>query len=240
MSISKFNTSIVESKRILSEIGLFKSLGVKVINRDDVSPEFKTASQKKSYFDLYKCAIRNFDYDILLNDDSIFQFSYGFDASNKTTHIRFAFFQNPQEYKTYPEFLQHLRDINYLSDETDEDLGDSFEEEYQQFLREQSLNTSSTSIRYDFDSHNYRPSLHSISHLHIGHQNDIRIPCKLILTPINFCIFVIKHVYYSTWKFQIANPGSSLKSTVSSSKLGCYTLALNQWLNDENSELFLS
>ncbi len=221
-------------------MGLLKSTGIKVINQDDVSGEFKSASQNKDYFQLYKCALRNFDYDFLLQDDSIFQFSYRFDSTGSNSYIRFAFFQNPQEYKSYSEFLQYLREVGYLTDETDEEVGEIYVEDYQQYVSEQAINTTSTSIRYDFDPKNYTPSIHSISHMHIGHHNDIRIPCSIILTPIKFCVFVIKHIYYGTWKYHVESGSAAWKTRIKTSKLHCTKLTPSQWANQEDEELFLS
>ena len=108
MSISSFNSSYKDALTLLDNVKLLKSNGIKVINRDGVSQEFKTASQKNDYFKLYKSAISNFDYDILLIDDSILQYSF-IDSGDLLPSIRYAYFQNPQEFKTYEDFLEFLR-----------------------------------------------------------------------------------------------------------------------------------
>jgi hypothetical protein len=238
MSLAAFNSSLRESKVFLNKINLFKSQGIKILSRDDVSQEFKTASQKDDYFQLYKCAIMNFDYDILLLDDSIFQYTYK-DIPGKLPSLRFAYFQNPQEYKSYEEFLDYLRDKNIIEEETNEEIGNDFEEDYQQFLTEQNVNTSSISIRYDLDAGNYKPLIHSTSHIHIGHQNNIRIPCNKILTPLKFTVFVLKHVYYYQWKELVEDENSHLIRSLDA-KLACVSLTSESWTDIENKELFLS
>jgi hypothetical protein len=239
MSTVAFNSSLKEAQTLLNNIQLFKSIGVKVINKDDVSQEFKTASQKGDYFQLYKCAKTNFDYDILLSDDSLFQFSYKF-LPGQLPQIRYAFFQNPQEFKSYEQYLELLRSKNIIEEETNEEIGNAFEEEYQQFLTEQNLNTSSISIRYDFDNDNYKPLIHSVSHLHIGHQNNIRIPCDKILTPLKFSVFILKHVYYYKWKDLVESGNAYLSHCLDNSKHTCLPLLTTHWQAIETKELFLS
>jgi len=239
MSIGAFNTSLKEAQIFLSNVNLFKSLGIKVINKDDVSQEFKSASQKNDYFKLYKCALANFDYDILLSDDSIFQFSYKVNRGH-LPFIRYAFFQNPQEYKSYEEYLENLRELGIVEEETNEEIGNSFENDYQQFLTEQNVNTSSTSIRYDLDYSNYQPLVHSVSHLHIGHANNIRIPCDKILTPLKFTVFVLKHVYYYQWKDLVETGNVYLSECLKSTKLNCPQLTAAHWKVTETKELFLT
>ena len=40
---------------------------------------------------------------------------------------------------------------------------------------------------------------HAYAHLHIGIENDIRIPVDKILSPMHFVDFVIKHMYRAKW-----------------------------------------
>jgi hypothetical protein len=180
MTVGKFQTSLEDAKKLLEKIDLFRQKGIKQINTTGVSDEFKTASQKADYFQVYKTAKKNFDYDFLLKDESFFQFEF---KPRPHPHdcpiVRYAFFQNPQEYKSYRDYLLEQEIIQENDSEDDE----IFREEYEQFLIEQQLNLSSTTIRFDVDIQNYRPRIHSFAHIHIGHKSDIRIPCDKILTP---------------------------------------------------------
>jgi hypothetical protein len=239
MTLSTFNTSFNEACCFLGEINLLKSKGIKFLNKDDVSQEFKSMSQKNDYFNLYRCAIKNFDYDFLLYDDSIFQFSFKI-LQEKMPSIRFAFFQNPSEFKTYTEYLEHLRGLNIVTTESDEDIGDSLFEEYQQYLTEQSINSSSICIRYDVDAKNYSPLIHSTAHFHIGHVNNIRIPCDRILTPFKFVLFVIKHAFYHKWKDLIESNNKLLMDQLITAKSKCINLKSTHWTTHEAKELFIS
>lgn len=239
MQLSQFESSIQECKEFLLKIKILKAKGIKNINKDDVSQEFKTASQKASYLDIYQCAIRNFDYDFLLHDDSFFQFSFRGNSSEFPS-MRFAYFQNPYDYKSYKDFILELRDLGYINNETDEEIGEIFWEDYQQYLSEQDINSSSVSIRYDVDLKNYSPLIHSVSHFHIGHRNDVRIPCDRVVTPLKFVIFVIKHAYYHVWKQLVESGSEPLLNSLKNAKNKCTPLTIDFWADNEKSELFIS
>ena len=74
MTRGAFTSSVTSAEQLLKKISLFKSKGVKDLGL--TSDEFKNISLKGNYFDTYQAAIRNLDYDILLNDDSFLQFSF--------------------------------------------------------------------------------------------------------------------------------------------------------------------
>ncbi len=96
----------------MKQIGLLRQEGIKSINYNGVSAEFKSASQKQNYFETYKVALKNFDYDFLLNYESFFQFEFKPNAEfDGFPDIRYAFYQNPQEFKSYPEYIRYLMPV---------------------------------------------------------------------------------------------------------------------------------
>jgi len=241
MSVNAFEASLKESITFLKSINLYGANGTKNINKDGVSSEFKSASQQSNYLTVYQTAVRNLDFDFTLKDNSIFQFSYK--EKKDIPEVRYAFFQNPKIFISYYEFLDIQRNLNLL-DETNDEIGELYFEEYEQFLDEQQLNMSSITIRYDVDPKNYNPLIHSTSHIHIGHLNDIRIPCDKILSPLKFTIFVTKHIYYFIWKNFIESNNSN-SAFLKTAKNGCPLLIDNYWKEHEfgiheNKELYLS
>ena len=42
--------------------------------------------------------------------------------------------------------------------------------------------------------------IHPVSHLHIGQNNNVRIPLSKILLPSSFVMFIIKQVYWEKFK----------------------------------------
>src|SRR5215213_3158785 len=124
MNLGIFNISFEQCIRFLSYCNLFRMRGLK---RFQVSDEFKRASLSRPYFEVYNIAKRNGDFDILLQDESIFQYSLTFAHDTKLASIRYAFFENPQEYITYEEFLSK-------SDYSIDEAQDVFYEYYDQYL----------------------------------------------------------------------------------------------------------
>lgn len=240
MNLAAFNISFVEAQKLLEGLGLLKMKGVKSVNNDGVSSEFKYASLKEDYSKIYSIGKEKFDFDFLLVDESYFQFTFLISKDNVLPNIRYSFYQNPSYYKTYEEYIEQLRAEGIIESESVEEVGGVFLEEYDQFLVEAQLNSASTTIRYDVDPENYTPLVHSVSHFHIGHNNDIRIPCNMILSPVKFVLFVLKHIYYYQWKGFIESNNSLLLSTLDTSKNGCVKLEPILWVEKEEKELFIN
>lgn len=231
MTIGAFNSSLVLVEKILKESNLFKQKGVKPIG--EISQEFKNTSIKGSYFDTYKVGIKNLDYDFLLNDDSFFQFVFIPNSQNLPS-IRYAFFQNPQEFISYEEYL-FSEEVSY------EEVGDSLLEYYQQFLTEAEINSNSSTLRYDLDHLNHSPLIHATSHLHIGKGENVRIPCDKIMSPLSFAMFVIKHVYYNNWKQLISDTQWFQNNYLNTLKSSCTNVIMPYWVvNPEAKEFFLT
>jgi len=228
MNIASLQASLIDGVKLLKELNLFKSNGVKFLFKNGVSDEFKKSSLSGDYLKIYQTAIENLDYDILLADDSIFQFEIDEDGA------RFAYFQNPSDYISYQDFIiKHFDDYN-------QDYDEYFTIEYEQFRNEQNINASAITIRYDLDAPNYRPNIHSTSHYHIGNQNNVRIPCDKIITPLSFILFVVKHVYYYEWKAAIENQNEVLNNFLNTSKTNCIKLEIANWIDVEKREFFLT
>lgn len=182
MTRGKFIASINDSIDLLIKFNLLKSKGIK--GNGVYSDEFLKISKGDNIIETYKCAIKNLDYDILLKDDSIIQFQ------QKNDDLRYAYIQNPYKFISKEEyaFLTHTaEELEILSDFTIEELIN--ENEYEQFLNEQSLNSISNYFRYDCSPVGYKPLIHSYSHFHIGMNENVRIPTSKIITPLKFTKF---------------------------------------------------
>jgi hypothetical protein len=240
MTLAKFKTSLIEAESLLRSFDLLRQKGVKSLNDIGVSNEFKMASQSHDYFNAYKTGLRHFDYDFLLRDESFFQFEFKPNSNfNGFPDIRYAFFQNPQEYKTYVEFLAELNLLEGIVN-IEEEIGDMFQDAYDQFLIEQQVSLRSVTIRFDTDFKNYKPLIHSVAHIHIGYNNSIRIPCDKVLTPLNFVVFVLKHTYYNIWRELIEKEDKTLLDCISSVKGSCENLENDKWEAKEKNELFIT
>lgn len=234
ISEGSFRISLDYSITLLKKMNLYKGIGKKPLG--EYSPQFLKISRTNRHTIIHKTAIENLDYEILLSDDSIFQ------ISKKENYLRYCFIQNPTCNFSRLEYIRTIysdEDLIDIDEETLDNLITEVDEnEYEQFLIEQELNLNSTIIRYDFDEKGYKPLLHSCSHVHIGLNENLRIPCSLIISPLKFVIFTIKQVYYDEWKEEFENNTDIIKY-LEVAKKSCPKMAKN-WDAIEENDIFLS
>lgn len=232
MNEGQFKISIKESIAFLRKMSLYKDNGKKTTGQ--CSTEIKKISKSNKHKEIYENAIKNFDYELLLFDDSIFQFSF---ANNV---IRYAFIQNPYDYVSKEEYVTYILSTEELNEIDDIDLYIEMinENEFEQFLNEQELNTLSNFIRYDASFKGYSPLIHSFSHLHIGLNSNLRIPLSITLTPLIFVKFCIKNTYYKKWKDAFVLFDNFAKY-IEKSKKACNALDHSKWSDIEKYELYI-
>jgi hypothetical protein len=236
MTTSGFMMSFNGIEKLLKEFNLYRMKGVKSLYKNGVSADFKNNSIKEDYFVCYSTGLNNHDYDFLLKDESYFQFEY--DNSGKHIEIRYAFFQNPVDYKSYDEFITEVIISSGLANSIEE-AGAIFEPEYEQFLNEQEIKNKYLTVRYDVDYPNYHPIVHSVSHLHIGHQNHLRIPLDKFMTPLRFAVFIIKNVYYREWKTIVETKPHYINQILRKCSNGEVLLNSSSWNNIEKLDIHL-
>ena len=195
MNEGTIKDSISKIRNLLGKIDILKEY--KIINCNELdfqikySKEFREKMFSDDYKNLYLTAMKNSDYDILLIDDSFFQFSY--DKGKKK--VRYQYFPNPFENMTYEKFLkEHF--------ENTENISESYLPEYEQYIEENTdvkINKN-FSIRYDYDEREHKKYIHPISHLHIGSNNSTRIPIDYIITPQLFVYITCMLMYEEGWK----------------------------------------
>ncbi|CAM3045706.1 hypothetical protein SAMN05444143_1242 [Flavobacterium succinicans] len=231
MNRGKFIASINDSVSLLTKLDLFKSKGTK--GNGVYSEEFLKTSKGDNIVATYECAIQNFDYDILLKDDSLIQFQ------QKNDDLRYAYIQNPYKFISKEEYvlLTHsTEELELFPDLTIEELIN--ENEYEQFLNEQNLNSISNYFRYDCSPAGYNPLVHSYSHFHIGMNENIRIPTSKKITPLKFTKFCIKNTYYENWKSCFESDPTFI-SEIIKIKNECLELPQTKWSEIEKNELYL-
>jgi len=238
MNISIFNQSLADSLTLMDKLELLKMRGIKVINEDGLSEQFRRILLQESYGKIYRMGKENLDFDCLLIDDSYFQFEFQKLESGKF-NLRYAFYQNPQLFVEYDEYQKEFMRREQIDEDEIPDWEPYVKEYYDQFLLEQELNSGSVPIRYEVDVVNYKPQIHSYSHLHIGNFTNIRIPCDKYLTPLKFVLFVIKHVYYNIWRKCIQTENAHLLEALETAKRNCVKLTIDQFNVNEKLELYL-
>ncbi|MEM8521093.1 hypothetical protein RCH19_001079 [Flavobacterium sp. PL12] len=155
--------------------------------------------------------------------------------------LRYAFIQNPYNFVSKEEYLQAI----YMPDELIE-MSEHFsldelvdENDYEQFLNEQLLNSVSNYFRYDCAPAGYFPLIHSYSHIHVGPNENVRIPTSIILTPRKFIKFCIRNTYYDKWKSFCKENEQFIKDVIKF-KNDCSLLPADKWSDLEKNELYLS
>ena len=211
-------------------VSLLKSIG---FLKETVSHKYYGYSQKSiecsrsDYKTRYQSLIDNIDYDILLYDDSILQMNI------RNGECRLLYIQVPTYYVTFEEYMVAVDLCGY-------DKSDAyrlFSDDYAQFLIEQSINSGAVYMRYDVSENERKENIHAYTHLHIGIDNNIRIPVGMHLTPLAFVLFVIRHVYYDKWK-SLMKEKEYVKKYLNF-KDGCESLPSELWSEEEKKSLYL-
>lgn len=244
--------SFNECLKLLRDIGLSEEVNrfrPFSLSSSKFSQDFFDFSQKDDYVQIHKIAMENRDYDILLKDDSFFQFSCVFDSNFMKRNIRYAYYESPRDVGTYSEFLVAV-DLSEAEDEWQQLSVESenkyeepkemiLQEEYEQYKAESRLKKAVTPIRYDFHGEQFEELVHPISHIHIGFNNEVRIPLNRTMSPLDFTIFVLRNVYWKKWKYEIAN-NDIFKNNVLKAKRNTGILESKYFTNQESKLFYLT
>lgn len=226
MNIGAYEASRTEASHLLKRHSLLK--GAQTTKGLPVA-ELVRVMRRGSYLHAYQEAVAQFAYDLLLVDDSFFQFSYSTDSDGAVT-LRYAFLQQPFDFPTYEGFLQ---EYGFEPSE----VGDAFLGEFEQALTEADLNTGAVSLRYDYCESTYRPGCHSVSHLHVGWNNEIRVPVHCYATPVAFVLFALRHVYPRIWAGLLDQ--TDFAETVRQAKRLCPELESEHLTELDSTQLYL-
>ena len=232
MNKNSILVSLEEVKTLLVKAQLYdyeNTSRPRSVSGNKLSANFLSMMFSDDYDAIYKTAMKNLDYDFVLFDGSFLQFSVTGHANNEI--IRYAYFPNPRSHRTYYEFL--------IDNETTYDeAGDMFTEEYEQYVSEARLKNIVTPIRYDYDYDAYaKDSHHPASHLHIGLEENVRIPISKIITPQVFLLLVIRNIYFDHWKH--AQLDDTFRNIAERAKQQCPDLAADKFTVFEKRQPFI-
>jgi hypothetical protein len=221
-----FWMSFTQSISLLKRLNLFKQENSH--KRIPDSEECRAYSRGKDYKSLYQPLVDNRDYDILLYDDSMLQMSF------EDNEYRLLYIQNPQEFLSFESFLAE-NGCSDLTEDRDE-LYEMFYDDYEQTLEGMKMNSGAVYLRYDVDSRGRKnnENIHAYTHLHVGLNNNVRIPVGRYMTPLAFTVFVIRHVYYDKWVEAVRNTLLSFNH-----KTQCGDLPNDLWTPTEMNDFYL-
>lgn len=197
--------------------------------KDHYAESVKEVAREGTHWDIIQEVWKTHSYDLLLVDNSIFQFH------KAGEDLRYCFMQNPKVKVSWKEFLNknHLRE-------------DDIEPEMLQMCRGCYDNGDDDScyqiianpvyFRYDVSGMQYKEGLHPYSHLHVGLHNEIRLPISKVITPEMFVQFAVKMTYPELWKEKMGDGRvAEFNKTV---KNGCIAVPKDKWNEQDKYDLF--
>ncbi len=165
-----------------------------------VSKEFNRVclDHSSTYSEIYLAAVSLSQYNFMLNDYSVFQFSWIARDS-----WRLAYLPNP--------WLSGAVDAQMRVAEWEEleALGGLGDEDVTSLIGELPYIGSIPAIRFELAPAQYREVVHPAAHLHIGRHTDNRWSLSRPLDPLTFCMTVLRLYYPEDW-----NPRSSFHTGV--------------------------
>ncbi|MFV8986400.1 DUF2290 domain-containing protein [Serratia fonticola] len=147
--------------------------------------------QYKEYWSLHK---RNFWFHIKLCDEGLILFE---DTS-------FRFIMSPISIPTMDDFINYEMgsewDLFTDDDKYNYVQSENFKNSYENFIETTSDYKNFTPIRLDQHPKQHKVITHPAHHLHIGYENESRIPVKRVLTPLAFTAFILSTFYPDGWE----------------------------------------
>jgi len=200
MTEAKYKVSLKELKEYIKMLKLDVAYGshyevTSVSKYSNETIDSLCRSSDITYDELYKKILTNSDYDIFIQKDyGVFQF-YIEKKKNKVSKLVYCYYSNSRDFS----------DLKVLFEDSGECDGNIFSMLYQNLIDDAPEKKNILYFRYDYDPAIYNGIIHASSHLHIGWDNEIRIPIQNMLTPEMFVDFIAKNVYKDFWQDALAN-----------------------------------
>jgi hypothetical protein len=183
----KFSADVARGFELLTQLGVGSYRNFRP-NTERSTTDFLRSSE--SYVELYQRYLSCQAFDILLDDGSMMFFRRN--LLDKTL-LSYGYLEFPYVGVSYNAFVADMG-----GDVGEVDLW----EEYEDYRSQLPLRPHVIPIRYDWSPALYREGAHPASHLHLGHDTDVRLAVDALLTPVQFILFVVRHFYVDVWEKQ--------------------------------------
>ena len=226
MIAAKILTSIEEVLKYLDAVAISYNTTYKRKNfqPQKYSDAYYQTFHDEDYKKTFIVASENRDFDIMLEDGSLFQFT-----SRNENDIHYSFLHRIEKNMSFEEFYD-----TYAT----EDNIDTIEQDYEYYLAGDKEALYTCPIRYDVAETEYAEMYHAYAHLHIGIETDIRIPVDKVLSPMHFVDFVIKHMYKTKWDDAYAH-NERFKELVNCLKSQAENVTDNYFTQAEHNLLYI-
>ncbi|OOF22233.1 hypothetical protein BZJ17_06765 [Salinivibrio sp. IB574] len=185
--------SLKLTKRVLNELGMLEQYNPMIHFPENYVADLRG----KNYRDQWETYIKRYWYHFLLADGSLLIYE----------EDSFRFLMAPLRLPTREDFLHEefgdIWDEVFTEDDKNQYLSSSeFSIAYQNFVDSIATYSPYTPVRYDMslDKNEYCRLTHPAFHLHIGFENNSRIPVKVKMTPFSFTMFILSTFYPKEWK----------------------------------------
>jgi len=183
----KFSADVARGFELLARLGV---AGYRNFRPNSQRSTTDFLRNSESYVQLYQRYLSCQAFDILLDDGSVLFFRR--DPSDKTL-LSYGYLEFPYVGISYKAFVAEMGG----------EVGEvDLSEEYEDYRAQLPLRTHVTPIRYDWSPTLYREGAHPASHLHLGHESEMRLAVDALLTPVQFILFVLRHFYVDVWEGQ--------------------------------------
>ncbi|CQD40324.1 DUF2290 domain-containing protein [Yersinia enterocolitica] len=222
MNQGKFRASVKHSIHLMNEAEIKVNQNIEPIYPSVMAGVLRDLPYEEMW---RKCVESNW-YDIMLEDNSIIQFNNGC----------YRYLMVPFKALSLDEFFEsHYPDVEYKEDV---DLYREVQVEYEQYVMSMQVNKAPVPVRFDVDSRGYCEHTHPYYHLHLGLDNESRVPVKEYMTPFSFSAFILRTFYPSSWmKYAISAQGID---NVHKVKDGLVPPPEGKWKESENYLFCLS
>ncbi|QVK23735.1 DUF2290 domain-containing protein [Shewanella dokdonensis] len=186
--LAKFNQNIMKCITLANERNILAQAGSTTSLKS--SPRFlATSREATSYRQLYDAGLETQNFNLMLYDQSFFQFAIV--SSEENLSVRLAYYPNPYI------FIEHINEKNDALSLLD--IGELTHEEYEQLISESTCYSEIPIIRYDLSTEQYCENYHPTAHFHIGFNSESRWPVRRVLSPLAFFLNIIKNYYIDIW-----------------------------------------
>jgi hypothetical protein len=155
-----------------------------------------------TYRQVYEESVREYAYDFRLSDQSLLLFIKG--GSNcHDGALSYNYLECPVRVMAYREFVGNMNGVTVMDEDFDEvvdEWGDELRPDYEQYVNSLDSKHVVTPLRYDYKASDYRPGIHPASHVHFGHENEIRVGTHRVMKPLSFLLFVLRQRYPAAWE----------------------------------------